>query len=114
MKTYPKCIFVVLLLVVVGNLFSCSTLITDKQILYKQTIKGNKGVKTEDLEALYRQKVNRKFYKFMPYASIYENSRLQREKKRLRDSLLVAEYSEKIAKDTLGRKEILKKELDKK
>ena len=115
MRASPTHIFIIVFLFAfVGILPSCSSLITEKQILYKQSIKGNKRLSTEEFEALYRQKVNRKFYKFMPYASIYESSRLRREKQYLRDSLLLAEYSIKIAKDTLGRKEILQKELDKK
>lgn len=92
---------------------SCSSLITEKQILYKQSIKGNKKIRTEELEALYRQKVNRKFYKFMPYASIYESSRIRRERKRLRDSLLLADYAAAIKKDS-SKKEVLLKDLNKK
>jgi hypothetical protein len=96
-----------------GLFSSCSSLITDKQILYKQSIKGNKKISTEDLEALYRQKVNRKFYKFMPYASVYESSRIRRERQRLRDSLALADYMQAIQKDTNNQARLLK-ELNKK
>jgi len=78
---------------------SCSSFITEKQILYKQTLRGNKNVSIEELEALYRQRVNRKFYKFMPYASIYEKSRQKLEKKALSDCLTRKEYAEKIKQD---------------
>lgn len=107
-------VFILFSSIILGSLPSCSSLITDKQILYKQSIKGNKRISTEDLEALYRQKVNRKFYKFMPYASIYESSRLRREKQHLIDSILLVEYANKIAKDSLGNKAILLTELEKK
>ncbi|MDW8296298.1 MAG: BamA/TamA family outer membrane protein [Raineya sp.] len=79
---------------------ACSSFLPSNYILYKQTIKGNKNIPTEELEALYRQKVNRKlFYKFMPYASIYESSRRRLEAQRLKDSAILAEYAEKIEKN---------------
>jgi outer membrane protein assembly factor BamA len=92
---------------------SCSSFITSEYILYKQSIKGNKNVPTEELEALYRQRVNRKFYKFMPYASIYEKSRQKREKIRIKDSLTRVEYAQKIAQNPED-KEVLQKELKRK
>ncbi len=93
---------------------SCSSFLPKDYILYKQSIKGNKYITTEELEALYRQKANRKiFWKFMPYASIYESSRRRVEMQRLKDSILLAEYAEKIEKNPEKIK-ILQAELNKK
>lgn len=114
MKALPAHIVIILFLALAVCVFpACSSLITDKQILYKQSVKGNKRISKEELEALYRQRVNRKFYKFMPYASIYESSRIQRERKRLRDSLLLVDYTQAILKNP-SQKDALLKELDKK
>jgi hypothetical protein len=101
MKKYLCVIFNVCLL------SGCASFLPSDYILYKQSIKGNKNISTEELEALYRQKVNRKlFYKFMPYASIYESSRRRVEKQRLKDSTLLAEYAQKIEKNPEKIKEL--------
>jgi len=93
---------------------SCSSFLPKDYILYKQSIKGNKQIATEELEALYRQKANRKlFWKFMPYASIYESSRRRVETQRLKDSILLAEYAEKIEKNP-DKTKILQAELNEK
>ncbi|MCU0437298.1 MAG: BamA/TamA family outer membrane protein [Raineya sp.] len=102
-----------ILLFVASFASSCSSFIPDKNILYKQSIKGNNNVDVAELEALYRQRVNRKFYKFMPYASIYEKSRQKLEKQKLQDSLIRFEYA-KLVKEKPSDSILLKKELDKK
>ncbi|MDX1902601.1 MAG: BamA/TamA family outer membrane protein [Thermonemataceae bacterium] len=94
-------------------LYSCSTLVPSEYVLYKQAIKGNKDIPSADLEALYRQRINRKLYKFMPYASIYERSKQKLEKKRIKDSTIKAEYSESINKNPSNVK-VLQKEMEKK
>ncbi|KOY86740.1 hypothetical protein AD998_11810 [bacterium 336/3] len=107
-------LFKILILVASASLApSCSSLIPNKNILYKQTIKGNDNIDVAELEALYRQRVNRKFYKFMPYASIYEKSKQKLEKQKLQDSLTRLEYT-KLIKEKPADSLLLQKELNKK
>lgn len=84
-------ILITLLISIISSfLFGCSAvkyLKPTENLLFSQKIEGNKNIKTEELEAFFRQKPNRRFLKLPvnPYIPIYFEGKKKYDKKKAAD-----------------------------
>lgn len=105
MQTIRRCLLM-LTLVCLASCTGVRYLREGEQLLYNQSIKGNRQVPTDELEAFYRQRPNRKllFFAFSPYVIAYYEGRKPYERKLPEKQAELARreaYYEKLLQDTM-------------
>jgi outer membrane protein insertion porin family len=93
---YLKYILVITVVLLFSSCSAVKYLKPTESLLFSQKITGNKLIKTDELEAFFRQKPNRRFLKlpFNPYIPIYFEGKRRYDKKKEQDIIELGRIEE--------------------